>query len=136
MVLNKEGSSTNSKFDINGNNSPVSLDMWNYGAEAWCNMEGRYVTLVVSPDPAYLGQYTLSICSLGVMGVKYIRDNPPPTRIEIKYFGDQTITIENIYAQERLGNTLSIHLRQKPGSEHAFVTLTQGSPTQVHIAAA
>ena len=49
-------------------------DLWNYGIEKWCNMEGQYMTVVA--DLAHLrGQtYEMSICSIGVMGVEYIRD--------------------------------------------------------------
>ena len=50
----------------------VSGNLWNYGAEIWCNLEGQYVTMVA--DLAHLSTYEMSICSLGVMGAEYVRD--------------------------------------------------------------
>ena len=52
----------------------VSGDLWNYGIEIWCNLEGQYVTMVA--DLAHLtgSVYEMSICSLGVMGAEYVRD--------------------------------------------------------------
>ena len=61
----------------------VSGDLWNYGIELWCNLEGQYVTLVA--DLAHLtGQtYQMSICSLGVIGAEYVRKNEIPEIIEL-----------------------------------------------------
>lgn len=49
-------------------------DLWNYGIEKWCNMDGQYMTLVSDLTHLKGQDYEMSICSLGVMGVEYVRD--------------------------------------------------------------
>ena len=58
--------------------------MWNFGYEAWCNLEGQYVTIVADLSPILSATsidarpfttYEMKICSLGVMGTKYIRSS-------------------------------------------------------------
>ena len=51
-----------------------SGDMWNYGAEVWCNLEGQFVTIVFDLTHLSGQPYTMTICSLGLMGVEYKRD--------------------------------------------------------------
>ena len=41
-----------------------------YGFEAFCNMPGRYTFFVASGVPSF----NVFICSLGVMGTRYLRD--------------------------------------------------------------
>ena len=76
----------------------VSGDLWNYGIEIWCNLEGQYVTMVA--DLAHLsGQvYEMSICSLGVMGAEYDRASALITKYDVHYKDTLTISIENIVA--------------------------------------
>ena len=47
---------------------------WPFGAENWCNLEGAYLYIV--SDMAHLAKkdYETSICSLGVIGTRYVRD--------------------------------------------------------------
>ena len=52
----------------------ASGDLWNYGLEKWCNMEGQYMTLVFDLSHFAEKSYEMSICSLGVMGAEYVRD--------------------------------------------------------------
>ena len=57
-------------------------DVWTYGIEVWCNLEGQYVHIVA--DLSHLGGgYTMSLCSIGIMGASLVRDEPLPTSIEI-----------------------------------------------------
>ena len=60
-------------------------DVWTYGIEVWCNLEGQYVHIVA--DLSHLsGSYTMSLCSVGVMGTlgaSWVRDEPLPASIEI-----------------------------------------------------
>ena len=51
-----------------------SGDLWNYGIEIWCNLEGQFVTLVANLAHLNGESYEMSICSLGVMGAEYIRN--------------------------------------------------------------
>ena len=56
------------------NKSNLMGDLWNYGAEVWCNKRGQYVT--IEADLTSLsGSYEMTICQLGVFGTKYIRAN-------------------------------------------------------------
>ena len=50
---------------------------WTYGGEHWCNLEGSYLHIVsdMSHLQADSSNYIASICSLGVMGTKYEREN-------------------------------------------------------------
>ena len=54
--------------------SITSNDIWNYGKEIWCNLEGRYMHIVA--DLSHLaGQgYEMQLCSVGIMGTQYVRD--------------------------------------------------------------
>ena len=48
--------------------------IWPFGAEHWCNLEGQYLH-IVSDMSLYADQnYETSICSLGVIGTRYVRD--------------------------------------------------------------
>ena len=48
-------------------------DVWNFGKEIWCNMAGRYMHIVA--DLNHLSTaYTVSLCSVGIMGTQYVRD--------------------------------------------------------------
>ena len=56
--------------------------VWTYGVEAWCNLEGQYLHIVA--DLSHLtGSYTMSLCSLGIMGASYIRDEPLPATLHL-----------------------------------------------------
>ena len=59
--------------------------IWNYGKQVPCNLEGRYVHVVA--DLNGLAQthtnYQMSLCSYGIMGTKYVRDEPVASVIEI-----------------------------------------------------
>ena len=56
--------------------------VWTYGIEVWCNLEGQYVHIVA--DLSHLvPPYTMSLCSIGIMGTSFVRDEPLPASIEI-----------------------------------------------------
>ena len=76
----------------------VAGDLWNYGVETWCNMEGQYVTIVADLADLSGHAYEMTICSLGIMGVEYVRATPAPTSEDITNNGEKTILIDNIYA--------------------------------------
>ena len=71
----------------------------------------------------------MSICNLGVMATEYVRDSPVLTSISVGHTETEVIVIENIYSKHHIGNTLSIKLRQKAGSELPWVSFVQGSPS-------
>ncbi len=57
---------------------------WKGGEEIWCNLPGKYTHIIVDfsafNDPS---SYKVNICSLGVMGNKYIRGSEPVTSLSI-----------------------------------------------------
>ena len=70
--------------------------VWTYGIEVWCNMQGQYVTIVA--DLSHLtAPYEMSLCSLGVMGASYTRDESLPEVIEIYQGASMSLTIPHIY---------------------------------------
>ena len=84
--------------------STLHTDIWNYGKEVWCNLEGRYMHIIA--DLSHLaGQgYEMQLCSVGIMGTKYIRDQTLPETLEIQSEGITTLTIANIYSAISIGN--------------------------------
>ena len=65
--------------------SAGSGEDWAFGIEAWCNMPGRYTT-VVADYSSIMSTYlaiTPSICDFAVLGTRYIRDDPVPEQIEL-----------------------------------------------------
>ena len=63
---------------------------WTYGQEQWCNMEGRYTFIVadlshLNTSAAASGtyKYQMSLCFFGIMGTKYVRDEPIKESMDI-----------------------------------------------------
>ena len=46
-------------------------DVWNYGKEIWCNLQGRYTTIVA--DNSAKKTMNIKICNFAIMGTKYWR---------------------------------------------------------------
>ena len=44
--------------------------VWPYGAEHWCNLEGKYLHIVADLNDLYAEyfDYEMSLCTLGVFG--------------------------------------------------------------------
>ena len=70
--------------------------VWTYGIEVWCNMEGQYLQIVADLSHL-LPSYEMSLCSLGVMGASYIRDDPLTEVFEIYQGTTVSLTIPSIY---------------------------------------
>ena len=56
--------------------------LWPFGGEHWCNLEGKNLHLVVDLSHHHLqdddaerqkDQFEISVCSLGVIGTRYVR---------------------------------------------------------------
>ena len=116
-------------------NTENTDDMWNYGVETWCNLEGQYVFIVADLNNlSSEGSYEQTICSLGIMGVQYVHSTKePPKTLEVLSEGMHTLQIENISAAQTIGNTLDIVVKQQDDSELSWVTLRQGDPTEVQL---
>ena len=67
----------------------------------------------------------MELCSVGVMGTKYVRDQTLSETIEIFKDKIHELTIPNIYSEISIGNLLDINLRQASGNELSFVTLSE-----------
>ena len=99
-------------------NAYNDIDWWNYGKELWCNMQGRYTSIVADlSDQASSGSYEMSLCNLGIMGTKYERlDNQVPTT-EILLYNTMTsfhqIDVGKITVASSLSitNTISVKIR-------------------------
>lgn len=52
--------------------------LWRYGFEAWCNLEGQYLHIVANLTDLAGQDYEMSICSIGIMGTEYDRGNTLP----------------------------------------------------------
>ena len=88
--------------------------MWAYGKEVWCNLEGRYVHIVA--DLKHLtGSYTMSLCSVGIMGASYVRDEPLDNKIEVLQGDSTTYPVPHIY-DEFTNIKEPINLRLAAGS--------------------
>ena len=86
---------------------------WAFGLEAWCNMEGRYTTIVADYEP-YINSYstiTPSICNFAVLGTRYIRDTPTPEVVQLELNEVKSIFVESIFSELEIGNTLYIKKR-------------------------
>ena len=59
-------------------------DVWNYGKEIWCNLEGRYMHIISDLNHLAGQGYSMELCSVGVMGTKYVRDETLPETLEIQ----------------------------------------------------
>lgn len=108
--------------------------VWNYGDEIWCNIEGQYTHLVADLGHLAGQDYAMSICQLGIMGTKYLRDTEEPLQEAVELFQGETWQVEvaHIYSAYTIANTLAIDLRQAAGSPQLdFVELTRLSHSVV-----
>ena len=105
-------------------NTKWGSNVWNYGKEVWCNLEGRYMHIIA--DLSHLaGQgYSMELCSVGIMGTQYVRDEPLPVTLEISE-EFTTLAIPNIYSALPIGNQLDINLRQASGNELPYISLIE-----------
>ena len=82
--------------------------------ENWVNLEGNYMHLVADMS-TYTGSAaptdTVSVCSLGIYGTKYVRDEPLSTSHTVTRGQVSTITVPDIYSFYEIGNELAISLR-------------------------
>lgn len=83
-------------------------------------MEGQYTFIAATGLPSE----NVSICSVGVMGTTYVRDETLPSSIEVFVGGTEIIRVPHIRAEDDIGNVLAINLRQKKGTELAFVSFS------------
>ena len=71
------------------------------------------------------GYYEMTVCNAGILGTKYIRDEPIVEKIVIEQDDSITLRISKIYSAIPIGNILDIAVRQPEVSKLAFVTLVE-----------
>ena len=98
------------------------VDVWAWGKELWVNMQGRYIHFVA--DYSHRSGATVSICTLGIMGTKYVRDTPVPTELTLNAGETLTLTVEDIYAEIAIANTLIPIVRQATSSALDWVSIS------------
>ena len=96
-----------------------------YGKEHWCNLEGQYMHIVADLShlmvAEYNYEYEMSICTLGIYGTRYARDQNIPSSVQITKGDSMVLTVPKIYSTESIGTQLLINLR----SSQSFVTFTE-----------
>ena len=120
-------------YDERTSPSRSSAPVWTYGIEVWCNLEGQYVHIVA--DLSHLiGSYTMSLCSVGIMGASLVRDEPLPTSIEIFQGQSMSVGVPHFFDEFTGIQEYTINLRQVTSSELAFVTISEeDGQSIVHI---
>ena len=71
------------RTDLKSYSDAKSGKLWRYGFEAWCNLEGRFVTLVGDLSHMENQYYEQTLCALGIFGVEYVRDADLPRIVEV-----------------------------------------------------
>ena len=114
-----------------------SITWHNYGKEVWCNLKGRYTSIVADlKHMASQSTLDMSLCNVGIMGTKYTRSVEPASTITITKGQAVTIVVEDVAVDAnallQIGNTIDIELRQKVGNQLSWATVTQhGTEAQV-----
>ena len=73
-------------------------NVWNYGIEKFCNMEGRYLHIVA--DLSHLiGVYKMSVCAVASFGTAYIRDESLPDSLELVQGESISLSVPHIYTE-------------------------------------
>ena len=123
---------TNSGFYDQMANDPYTSTPyyeWMYNSETWCNMQGRYTHIVKDFTSVFVldPNFESSICTVGIMGTKYVRDELVTASVTTVEGVTATFDVQHIYSETPIGNILGINLRQKVGAELSFVTLSYGT---------
>ena len=116
-----------------GGDSRAPGYVWTYGIEVWCNLEGQYVHIVA--DLSHLtGPYTMSLCSVGIMGTSFERNEPLPNHIELAQGESIEIPVPYIFDEHGISTEQIINLRQAASAEFSFVTIYEKAESStVHI---
>ena len=98
-----------------------------YGFEAACNLPGRYTFIVASGVPST----QVRLCSLGVTGNVYSRQQTLETQIEIEEGAVLEFLVDHISAERALGNTIVPNVRQNRDAEMSCITLERGTTATI-----
>ena len=107
--------------------------VWKYGVEEWCNMEGRYVFIVADLSHV-VTPYTMSVCTIAIFGSGYRREEPLPVSLELGQDDNMTLTVPHIETEYDTGLVHEINLRQAEGQTLDFISIEESSSgSLVHI---
>lgn len=106
---------------------------WTYGIEVWCNQSGRYVHLV--SDLRHLTPpFTMSICSIGVMGALYTRSEPLPDQVEVTQGQSLELAVPFIFNKFTPTVALRANLRlsgQTSAKLASFLTISEAASNSI-----
>ena len=92
-----------SSYDSNNN--------WKLGTEIWCNKQGRYIDVSFVMDSFADGAtFEMSICTLGIMGTKYVLKEGEimPTTISVEHLDTKVVSIPLVESKFEIGDILDI----------------------------
>ena len=92
--------------------------IWPFGAEHWCNLEGAYIHIVSDMSQYGRFYYDTSICSLGVIGTRYVRTGKSlPSEITLEVGKSWSFSLEHIHSEIAIGTQLQIAVRAASNSD-------------------
>ena len=122
MRVDDDASYTTATFTDDTGTTQTNAQVWNYGKEIWCNMEGRYMSIVADlTSLSSESSYEMSLCSVGILGTKYSRATTLPTPVIQSSDTYEVFTIDAITADPAIGNTLDIAIRL--ATSHSWLTI-------------
>ena len=78
--------------------------IWPFGAEHWCNLEGKYLHIVSDMSQYADQEYNCSICSLGVIGTRYVREGEQlPAEIALELGESRQFNLQHIKSELEIG---------------------------------
>ena len=87
-------------------------NLWTHGKEAWCNLQGRYTTIVADyATQSSLSTIEPSICDLGVFGTLYVRDQSILDTFTVTKGTISSFVVAHIYSELEIANELDIAMR-------------------------
>ena len=89
-------------------------------------MLGQYTFFVAKGLPTNASAQ-VSICTVGVFGTRYVRSETLTTNFVITAGSQAVLTVQDVYAEDTIADTLSISTRQKTSSTLSFVTLVNSA---------
>ena len=107
--------------------------IWPFGAEHWCNLEGAYIHIVSDMSHLAGEDYETSICSLGVIGTRYVRTGESlPSEITLAVGESWSFSLEHIHSEIDIGTQLQIAVREASNSNLIIINERE-SATDISI---
>ena len=104
-------------------NGRVAEDVWTFGIEKWCNMEGQYVHIIADLSHLANTPYIMSLCSVGIMGTSFERNEPLTDHTELAQGESIEIPVPHIFDEHCISIKQRINLRQAASAKLPFVNI-------------